>query len=146
MLESVNWRSRYEESVWSLLRLLSPVRPQLATSLRLPISSQNTRKDVSKRSRRHACGSCVGRKCHQGTHAHWGAPQSYNLHGILFSYTATLTSIIVSQAIVHANFHPCGNFGHSTVFFFPRGCTFTSVASASRWLFDTCDPAVPFSL
>ena len=94
----------------------SPVHPQLP-DWDCQSSLQNTRKDVSKRSCRYACGSCAGRKCHLGTHAHWGAPQSYNLHGTLFSYTATIINIVVSQAIVHANFHPCGNFGHATVFF-----------------------------
>ena len=48
---------------------------------------------------------------------------------------ATIINIIVSQAIAHANFHPHINLLILvTRQFFPRTCTFTSVASASCWL------------
>ena len=64
------------------------------------------------------------------------------------SVKATIINIIVSQAIAHANFHPHINFLIVAMWhFFPQACTFTSAASASCWLFNTCcDPAVPFSL
>ena len=49
---------------------------------------------------------------------------------------------------MHADFHSHANFSIMVTWqLFPGGCAFTSLlSSASCQLFNTCDPAVPFSL
>ena len=74
---------------------------------------------------------------------------SLSFYACMYIYTkATMINIIVTQAIVHANFplhNSSYNNGHVTVLFFPWECAYTFVTSVSCRFFDTCDPAVPFS-